>query len=112
MEPTELPSLELQQFAKKVDPITAVKFTGGPQNGGLIVLWVRENDRSARWVNIIHAWESKDGKSNTPEEPEHIALRTPRGMKDVLVGSWIWLDEEGDFRSMTEAELSKGYSAI
>ena len=112
MEPTELPPLALKQFAKKVDPITAVRFTGGVEIGSQIVGWVLEHDRSARWINIVHAWESRDGKSSTPEEPEHIALRTPRGMKDVLVGDWVWLDDEGDFRSMTDAEIRKNYATV
>ena len=112
MEPTELPELTLRKFAKKVDPITAVRFTGGPENGSQIVGWVRENDRSARWVEAIPEWTSRDGKSSTPAEPEHIALRTPRGMKDILVGSWIYLDDAGDFRSMTDAEIGKDYSEV
>lgn len=109
MEPNELPELALKQLTKKVDPITAVKFTGGFENGSQIVQWIRQNDRSARWIDKIPAWESRDGKSSTPEEPEHITLRIPRGMKDVFVGDWIWLDSEGDFRSMTSAEVSKSY---
>lgn len=103
--------MEIRKFAKITDPIEAVQFTGGQENGEEIVAWVKENGRGARWVAAVEAF-APDDPFGLPAEPEHIQLRTPRGIKNVPVGDWVYKDNKNDFRSMSESETTTGYTPV
>jgi len=104
--------VETRKFAKISDPIEVVQFTGGRDNGQEIVAWVREKGRGARWEEAEEAWIAEDEKHSVPEKPEMIRLRTPRGFKEVLIGHWIALGDDGNFRSLTDEEIKEGYVSV
>lgn len=104
--------MEIRKFAKITDPIEAVQFTGGQENGEEIVAWVKENGRGARWLPEVKAIGEEDDPFGIPAEAEKIQLRTPRGIKVTLVGWWIYKDDKGDFRAMSEVEINTGYTPV
>lgn len=107
--------METRKFAKLSDPIEVVQFTGGAEIGAEIVAWVRENGRGARWEPAEEAWAAEDdenGKNGIPAKAEMIRLRTPRGFKEVLVGDWIALGEDGNFRSFSAKEIDENYKEV
>lgn len=104
--------MQTSKYAKISDPIEVVQFTGGAENGAEIVGWVRGNGRGARWEDAEEGWESPDGKNDIPEKPEQILLKTPRGMKPVLIGDWIAKGEDGNFRCIAKTELEESYVSV
>ena len=105
-------NLKIRQYAKKVDPVSAVQFTGGQQNGTDISAWVRAQGRGALWYPAVEAWDAPDGRNGFPAAPEYISLRTPRGLKDVNVGDYVFQDAEGDFRSLKDGDFANAYAAV
>lgn len=105
-------NLVIHRYAKKVDPVSAVQFTGGQVNGNQITEWVRSQGRGALWYPAVDGWDSPDGKNGFPASPEYISLRTPRGLKDVNVGDFIFQDAEGDFRSLKAGDFANAYAAV
>lgn len=104
--------MQTSKYAKISDPIEVVQFTGGSENGAEIVGWIRENGRGARWEEAEEGWESPDGKNDIPAKPEQILLRTPRGLKPVLVGHWVAKGDDGNFRSFSDTEFKEGYVSV
>jgi len=107
--------VKTRKFAKLSDPIEVVQFEGGQENGAEIVAWVRQNGRGARWEAAEEAWAADDdenGKNGIPAKDEMIRLRTPRGFKEVQVGDWIALGEDGNFRSFSATEINENYKEV
>jgi len=91
---------------QKTETVDARQFKGGKQNGTDLALWVNSNgqltETRAKWV------------SENPNFPEFIALRTNTYTykKNVFVGDWIILKQDGEFDAMRPQEFEAEYKQV
>lgn len=96
----------MQNYVKKPDAVTAIKFEGGEENAKTIVDWITGLDLRAEY----HPNGGQYNAAGEESSNEQIWLFNFWGAMGVDVGEWVVYDAEAVAASpMTDSQFSRQY---